>query len=440
MLFFVIALTYYSFKFEHLRAKNIKNAWLLLVAAMFHIWGHILYNERFYTQESDTTACLFVGYIMQHMFGTSLWFYALWSRLILYCSIFQCIGGKTDARLSFKNAIYLISIVTFLFIVVPTIVFIFTVYYNGSIAVDTEDGYCYTEVIWKQVFVAINLCYFLTLALCLCLVPSFIRTSFFDESRAMRDVIIFSGLVFGAEIWLNLKSVPLDLDVNRGFNYLFIAMHMWTLHRIFGYRLWKAIRNDQYYESSFDTKFVSKDTIGQIYSENSTLLNNEQLIRDFYAFCGKEKEKETLVIFSQVSHGKKYFVFVVDIVNFLAQAAQWEDNYKEIGGKKEAFLFYVSIFERYIKEIDGKNTLGIDGAEMERLTLITEDSIAENVFTPITMKMRDLLLRNFFDAYNKSEDILNHFPAEARRRKTVNNLIELNLLKRKDKQKKVNDV
>lgn len=86
---YIFAYFYFARKYHHVAAKDLVNLIFLLLSGLTNAWASFFYNEHIYNSSTiGRSYCIFIGYFLQHLFGSTLWFYCLWNRLIKFGSVF----------------------------------------------------------------------------------------------------------------------------------------------------------------------------------------------------------------------------------------------------------------------------------------------------------------------------------------------------------------
>jgi hypothetical protein len=299
---------YYSRKFAHMKAKDPVNLLFIFVSGQFQSWGHFLYSIPIYNTSNYLTMCLLIGYVCQHLLGTTLLFDCLVSRLVKYGAIFNSFSmcsrrnnGENplwirDEYIARTRRLYKISLVVVnLFMILPVFVFTISVYQTGAIGINEYTNLCQTVKSWKLVFIIINMSYFIALAFLLCFIPRYIKNKYFNESISLRDSIIYSTVVFCIEIWFGLRDQFTDLSWVMFSNFLVFSISGFIIARLFWYRLYKAVTNDTEFETLFKSNYrrrtVNVDRYKEIVLEAK--FENAMTIQ-FINFCNRHHENDQI--------------------------------------------------------------------------------------------------------------------------------------------------
>jgi len=413
ILSFISLFTYYSRRYDHVRAKDIPNLWLIAISGLLHLWGLVTFNLHIYHTPDTAQICIVTGYVMQHLFGTNLWFYAIWNRLLKYGMIFynfcECRG--------LRNPTWLVLTLTSVASMLPVLFFIVGISASGAVQPSEEDGMCYTDPTWKDVFILLTVVCFLLMIGSLCFIPKIIPNVYFNESKQLRDIVIFSSFTFLTEVWMNLKEVS-STEIGRHMSaVLVMAMHLFCLFRLCFYRLVRATQKDVNFERAF------KDSIDLTRYQSETyvpkLLENGELLRDFIAFCDERYQDSYIEVCSVEIQDKKTPVRVGDAVEFIRDVTLFVDMTKN----EDLWAKYNEIVKVYVATERGrKNVLGMDPSAVTRLITLHELAVTREIFDFEFKALIHVLHDKYFIFYKASGRYAPFIPDEATREQIVRRL------------------
>jgi hypothetical protein len=452
----IIFILVLSRKYNHIKAKDPINFILIFITGTIHSWSHFLYNEPLYDSEGDVNACLFIGYVFQHLLGSTFWFYCIWFRLIKFGSIFDSLEvNEDDSRyrnvydlekrrcgffLSFKRRYRFATIVAFTISTLPIIIFIImTNIGQPSIYVDTELDLCFTVVIWKEIFVSLNVLYFIILAISLCFIPRRIHNKYFNEAKALRDIVFFSGVIFVIETWLSFRYQGTDYEWSDISDLLIFILHTFTIVRLIGYSIYKTFTKKAEYEEMFLSELTNPNLDTKLYIDMTTP-KNTSIRASFFSFIEKNYPGASIDVRSTLSLDKTYPVLVSDISNFIQKTYCYIDEYSHTNLSPKNYTQLELIVKDYIvcgSDNNSKiNKIGLDGAEQTTLSSSKPENIGMNSLCAICARYTELLCSVYSEEYiSNSKEIMSFFQEERSRRKVIDRLAFVGLT-RSDFQKK----
>lgn len=399
---------------NHLKAKGPVNLLIIFLAGQFQSWGHYMYSLPVYLQHSDDIlACLIVGYLIQHLLGTTLLFYALVSRLIKFGMVFKsfdCFG--TDARntigwtrfnyIKRLNKRYRFAILgSFIIVVLPICVFMFGVYKWHTITVD-DNQYCITDQNWKIAFVSINTFYFLILGIFACFVPRKIEDDYFNEAGALVQSIAYSIFVFLLEIWISFGNDYSSLTWTMVSNSMVFSIHFFIIYRIFGYRAYKSIIGDQSYSENFKKnsrmrKYDQKDFHRIVLNPRT----NDPLLSNFLAYVQINLAAHELEINNPIGNIKG-IIRSDKLVRFINLVLKFEEELQLDVPERKKALF--TRFKDIKSEFITSNLLPMTEGEVIYFERVTEDTLKHGIFIKYMALYLSTVYTEYFRNYINSDE------------------------------------
>lgn len=331
----VICILYfiYARKYTHIKTKDPVNLFLIFISGHCQSWAHFLYSLPIYNEtNASVTLCITVGYVFQHLFGTALLFYCLFTRLIKYGAIYhafekcckcmdyelhESVWTKDNYRKRIRRKYNRIMIISSLLLLLPMLVFILSSYSTGAVSVDNDTDLCSTDSTWKLVFVTFNILYFVSLSFMLCFIPRYIKTQQFNEGLQLRDSIVYATVIFCIEVWIGFRENDDVVYWYTVSNMLMFSIPTFIIARVFWHRLYKAIRGDVHYESTFRQAINTAHEPVARYSEivlNMSLKN--KMTTGFIDYCSKFYSSKKMMLTSTTLQVQAD-VSISDIIEFI---------------------------------------------------------------------------------------------------------------------------
>lgn len=440
----VVLTIYFSRKFNHVRAKAPVNILMIFLSGLIHSWFHYLYNEPIYEPGDGSGACLVIGYVFQHLFGSTMWFYFIWFRLIKFGSVFQFLNvDDTDSRFrvvsgelkvtnrcffikSFMKRYILICSFAFLFAVLPVLIFILNSSANpNSLTVDEATSLCATPVEWKEVFVSLNIFYFVCLLISLCLIPRLIHNKYFNEATSLRNIVLFAGCVFLLETWLSFRFSGVDFVWVGVSDLLIFIMHTYTIYNLVWKRLFEAIRGNKHYERLFNEELESSPMTIEM---RTKILTDPEVRHDFLEFCLKKHRDVMVKVHSNNIDGKVYNISTNNISLFTLTGYEILDQFEDPSTRDDSLINLSKLITKYlIPDVSGVNRIGLDGSRVDVLTKDSYGKIEPKFLSPILSIYVEILYNRFHLQYQNEPSALAWFEAELGRRKELERLNKLGL-------------
>lgn len=451
---------YYEKRVVYIKAKDSFNLLLILISGAFLTWGKYVYSMPLFAEESrvgGTIGCLTFGYIFQHLFGSTLLFYALVHRLIKHGSVYQvfercmCIEKtvedngelkwtETGYISMFKRHYKVMIFISMTIILIPMLVFIASAHSAKAIHV-ADTGYCNTENSWKFVFISINLFYFGLLGVLACLIPRYIKDDFLNEGPALAHSILATLAIFLFETWLSYRP-EFEVIPWIGISILLIfCIPTFIIARIFWYPVYQALKNNDDYLFNYIESLERKKITGNYYAlvVSSPDINNEVLIA-FLDYCGGTHGSEVLTYTTPMQ--MKQNVRVDTMVMFANAALNFKDKVtKEIFGRRHPGLvinsdyydLYRQTLETYFYNggmVDQggvifpvtnrvSTIIPVDYDEFNKISGYNVKNIEANIFTGVLRLVLLHLYNAYFKSFCDTDLFFNVCPDEREKKKTL---------------------
>jgi len=350
-----------------LRTKNFQYLYFCYVFGLIMIWSTFVSNSHFdeWNRDFKGKSCVFWTWWMQYLFGFAFW----------YLFIVQHIIGIAFKHIDYKKRL-LIRFIIFLFTIACPLTICIAITNDGEAAsyFDSYLNTCNSILVWKiTLIVWIGLCIILIIALTFLLHRNTVST-LSNEYQSLKWIIFVAFVIFIINIPINIFGI-LQFRWGRCIYTFGIAfLHFYIHFKLIGYRLVKALKNDEEYKHAIllDNTEVDQIDINTIVD----LEQNKKLMEGFILYL---KNLDTSTQFS-VKNG-----------NNNNNASK---EYVELANvhRNQKALNYANAYEQIVRILD----LQEEKMKLE-LKKYNDDSSQYPLRSQINFALNDLYVRHIAD-------------------------------------------
>ncbi len=274
-------------KYAALKAKDIPNLVLMIIASVIHIWSTFIVNEHgepFKTIHNDN--CILWTFVFQFSFGLGLWISCVFYRVAKFGNLFQYEASKKRLVKFIGDILACLGLIPILFITM-CVWFADGCYFN-----DKEDT-CNTGLVWKIVVATwLGIVYWVFIVTVIVMIRR-INNTFFNESKQLTGIIILALVV----MCLNTAIVFSDnLDTVIGRNIFTISVCLLDLISTFllsGKTIIAAMGQDIEYLAKYKSSLIPSVLPSQ-FTNMEEVFKNDEFYFDFIRFCRDQKINEEI--------------------------------------------------------------------------------------------------------------------------------------------------
>jgi hypothetical protein len=321
--------------------KNVPNIILLCFAGIIHAWSAFVSNEQFESFRAiNYYNCSLFIFIGQYLFGLQIWFLCIYYRVITYGFIFETRQGMTEKKkLYWKVGLGLL-------LSLPGLVLCLTgLYMHGSMFYP-EIASCNLQVFWRVLIVSwIILGILMLIILALIFIPR-ISNKFFQEGPALKQIILLgfvimliNGLLSFGE-WI---SFPWGRSL---YTFCITILYIFTVYRLCLFRIYKALRKDELYDTTFHNYIYPKVDLKKIRNINE-IKQNSLAWANFLDFCRHKELCPKTVCDIYFTRGKSPRTeFIVSCIVSIDRFCLYYESNTKISNKQH----YKMIIDTYCDE------------------------------------------------------------------------------------------
>lgn len=270
-------------QYPPLKSRTLRLSFFMGLFSLVHVWTTAISNNVLLGGAADSKAalCVLVNYWSEYFVGLCGWLTCLLLRMVIHGAIFHPhMRQLTVARI--RQICQSVVIGTTLPLGILCVVVQFTpgvVYYDSG-SCHTLTGYKVALAVWVSLACAC------VLAANRYLRPSGLHdgntTGFFSEYGALKDIGYLGVLVIVVDGFVAVSGLTPYAWARSLFTFLVASLHAFAFLRLYGYRLWKALRRDESYVSYF---LSTTSIYGQQPAGVADLLELPSVLDHFIDFC-----------------------------------------------------------------------------------------------------------------------------------------------------------
>lgn len=377
-------------KYSVLKAKDIPNLILMVIASIIHIWSTFIVNEHsepFKTLHNKN--CILWTYVFQFSLGLGLWISCLFYRIAKFGNLFQYEERKKRLIKFLGDILACLGIIPILFITM-------CVWFSDGCYYDPIKNTCKTTTFWEITTACWLGCIYWILVVCVITIIRRIENNFLNESRQLTSIIILSLIVMCVNCTIVFMGYLDNVWGRNAFTILVCLLDVFAIMSISGKTLLAAIRQDVEFLAKYKSSLIPS-LLPEKFKSIEDVLNNEELYFDFIQYCRETaiREQKTLDI---IENGKEEYTGedpldcnkIVNIIACLLAIDQYKTEV--LCNKSEQTILYEAI----LKRLNKNDSYGI-GVPHNYITEILRNGnkLTGNVFDNVKKYLLETLGRIF---------------------------------------------